>query len=519
MTHLRFSAASCKTRIPICISSHVVKISPHFRLTPMGFFSLSTKNHSHGFSGFVLKTSNQKWLQIGLSSMKFKSLLASKRSNGGEPGTIISGFSGSLLDLDGMNPELYEAIEELERMDREPSDILEEMSMKLSARDLQLVLVYFSQEGRDSWCALEVFDWLRRVNRVDKETMELMVSIMCLWLAKLIDGDHPIDQLLDLLQEMDCVGLKPEFSMIEKVISLYWDGGKKDQACSFLELVIQRGLAKPQDQNEQGPTGYLAWKMMVDGDYRGAVNLVIELTEKGLEPELYSYVIAMTALVKEQNEFSKALRKLKTSQKKGLIAQFGEEELYSLENYQLGLLSDGEKISNRVINGQNVRFIGVIHEKLLALYSCAGRGAQAEHHLWQMKLAGKEPDREMYAIVMAICASENNKAAVLRLMAGLESLGFSPRKKTSTWLLRGYLKGGHFVDASNTLMNMLNKGFRPENVDIAVVLQRLRKSIHDPGNVELYLKLCKRLSEADLIVPCLVYLYVPELKLWIMKIL
>lgn len=164
-----------------------------------------------------------------------------------------------------MSEGFFEAIEELERMAREPSDVLEEMNEKLSARELQLVLVYFSQEGRDSWCALEVFEWLRKENKVDKEMMELMVSIMCGWVKKLIEGKSEIGDVMDLLVDMDCVGLKPSFSMIEKVISLYWEIGEKDGAVLFVKEVIRRGIAYSGDKEEQkgGPTGYLAWKMMV----------------------------------------------------------------------------------------------------------------------------------------------------------------------------------------------------------------------------------------------------------------
>ncbi|KAJ6670999.1 hypothetical protein OIU85_014823 [Salix viminalis] len=164
-----------------------------------------------------------------------------------------------------MGEGFFEAIEELERMTREPSDILEEMNDRLSARELQLVLVYFSQEGRDSWCALEVFEWLRKENRVDKETMELMVSIMCSWVKKLIEGEQDVGDVVDLLVDMDCVGLKPSFSMIEKVISLYWDMGKKEGAVSFVKEVLRRGIAYSGDDGGEkgGPTGYLTWKMMV----------------------------------------------------------------------------------------------------------------------------------------------------------------------------------------------------------------------------------------------------------------
>lgn len=165
-----------------------------------------------------------------------------------------------------MSEGFFEAIEELERMTREPSDVLEEMNDRLSARELQLVLVYFSQEGRDSWCALEVFEWLRKENRVDKETMELMVSIMCSWVKKLIEEGRDVGDVVDLLVDMDCVGLKPSFSMMEKVISLYWDMGEKERSVLFVKEVLRRGIAYSEvdgDEHKGGPTGYLAWKMMV----------------------------------------------------------------------------------------------------------------------------------------------------------------------------------------------------------------------------------------------------------------
>lgn len=170
-------------------------------------------------------------------------------------------------DEDEMGEGFFEAIEELERMTREPSDVLEEMNDRLSAREFQLVLVYFSQEGRDSWCALEVFEWLRKENRVDKETMELMVSIMCSWLKRLIEEGNDVADVIDLLVDVDCVGLKPSFSMMEKVISLYWEMGDKENAVLFVKQVLKRGILYSEeddrDGHKGGPTGYLAWKMMV----------------------------------------------------------------------------------------------------------------------------------------------------------------------------------------------------------------------------------------------------------------
>lgn len=54
--------------------------------------------------------------------------------------------------------------------------------------------------------------------------------------------------------------------MIEKVISLYWEAREKDAAVLFVKEVLARGIAYSDDHKEEhkgGPTGYLAWKMMV----------------------------------------------------------------------------------------------------------------------------------------------------------------------------------------------------------------------------------------------------------------
>ncbi|CAK9171677.1 unnamed protein product [Ilex paraguariensis] len=425
-------------------------------------------------------------------------------------------------DENEMSDEFFEAIEELERMTREPSDVLEEMNDRLSVREFQLVLVYFSQEGRDSWCALEVFEWLKKENRVDKETMELMVSLMCGWVKKLIESEHDAGDVVDLLVDMDCVGLKPSFSMIEKVISLYWEMGEKERAVSFVKEVLRRGLVFSYGDSEGhkgGPTGYLAWKMMVEGNYKDAVKLVIHLRESGLKPEVYSYLIAMTAVVKELNEFAKALRKLKGFTKADLVAELDAENVELIEEYQSELLADGVCLSSWAIQEGGPSFYGVVHERLLAMYICAGYGLEAERQLWEMKLVGKEADGDLYDIVLAICASQKEAGSISRLLTRLEVTSALRKKKTLSWLLRGYIKGGHFDDATETVIKMLDFGFSPEFLDRAAVLQGLRKRIQQPGKIKTYLKLCKRLSDANLVGPCLVYLYMKKYKLWIVKML
>lgn len=153
-------------------------------------------------------------------------------------------------------------------MVRDPSDVLGDLVERMSARELQLVLLYFSQEGRDAYCALEVFDWLRKENRVDAETMELMVSIACGWIDRLVGENHAVEDLVGLLNEIDCVGLEPGFSMVEKVISSYWDRGKEEEAVLFVKNVLRRGgigshVTGDEVEDQRGLVGYLAWKMVV----------------------------------------------------------------------------------------------------------------------------------------------------------------------------------------------------------------------------------------------------------------
>ncbi|KAL8141369.1 hypothetical protein V2J09_007390 [Rumex salicifolius] len=424
------------------------------------------------------------------------------------------------VDEDEMSDVFFETIEELERMAREPSDVLEEMNDRLSDRELQLVLVYFSQEGRDSWCALEVFEWLKKENRVDKETMELMVSIMCGWVKKLIESERLVGDVVDLLVDMDCVGLKPSFSMIEKVISVYWEMEKKDQAAVFVEEVLRREIPCVEDDGSRGgPVGYLAWKMMEDGNYRGAMKLVIHLRESGLKPEVYSYLIAMTAVVKEFNEFAKALRKLKSFVRTGVVSKLDADNNNLIEEYQSNLLAQGIELSRWAIQEGNATIYGLVHEKLLAMYVCAGRGVEAEQQLWEMKLMGKVVDRYFYDIVLAICASQKESRAISRLLTTLEATSLTCKKKTLSWLLRGYVKGESYVAASDVLTRMLDLGLRPDYLDRVAVLQGLRRTLHEPQNMETYLKLCKRLSDAELVGPCLVYMYVKKYKLWVVKML
>ena len=262
------------------------------------------------------------------------------------------------------------------------------------------------------------------------------------------------------------------------------------------------------------------WNLFqVDGNYRNAVKLVIHLRESGLKPEIYAYVIAMTAVVKELNEFSKALRKLKGYSRSGMVTELDAENVELVEKYQSDLLADGVCLSSWVIQEGSPALYGVVHERLLAMYICAGRGLDAERQLWKMKLVGKEADGDLYDIVLAICASQKEASAVARLLTRIEVTGSMRKKKSLSWLLRGYIKGGHYGEAAETLIKMLDLGLSPDYLDRVAVMQGLRKRIQQWGNVESYLKLCKRLSDVNLIGPSLLYLYIKKYKLWIMKLL
>lgn len=406
---------------------------------------------------------------------------------------------------------LYEVIDQLEHMAREPEVILDELQKDLSTRDLQLVLVYFSQEGRDSWCVLEVFDWMQKVDRVDDETTDLMLSIMSNWLAKLVEEEDSVEEVRILLTEMKCVGLVLNYDMVEALISLYWDRGKRLEASRFVKYLLEFGGPLVEDEMNQDPTAYLMWKMSKGGEHREVVNLIFDLRNCGLKPKTDSYLTALMAVVMEQNRFSRAIHELKAFQRKGKVGELEKGEMEALDSYQRDLHKEGEQIAKWAIEENMPEIIGQIHEVLAAMYMVAVRSAKAEHHLWQMKLAGREPTTEMYDAVLAVCAVEKNLQAVGRLMAGMEVDGKIPSKKTFSWLVRGYVKGGHFEEAAKILMGMLKKGIHPDNLETVVVVKGMQKNHLKNGYTELYLNLCKSLYTAGLSGPCLIYLYIGEL--------
>ncbi|KOM48381.1 hypothetical protein LR48_Vigan07g208500 [Vigna angularis] len=70
------------------------------------------------------------------------------------------------------------------------------------------------------------------------------------------------------------------------------------------------------------------------------------------------------------------------------------------------LLVHGVRLSNWLIQDGSPSLYGVVHERLLAMYICAGHGIEAEKQLREMKLVGKEADGHLCDIVLAICPSQ-----------------------------------------------------------------------------------------------------------------
>lgn len=146
-------------------------------------------------NGFCTKTSlasSDRVLRRGVSSSCFKDIsrLLCSRDDRGSCDAAEHRFE----------EPFKEAIFELEIMVREPAEVLGGMQERLSAKDLELVLTYFAQEGRDSWCALEVYEWMQKENRVRDETQKLMMTIMYEWVMKLVEGERSVEEVKSLLQ-------------------------------------------------------------------------------------------------------------------------------------------------------------------------------------------------------------------------------------------------------------------------------------------------------------------------------
>ena len=120
---------------------------------------------------------------------------------------------------------------------------------------------------------------------------------MSSWLNKLAEEEHSIEEVQCLLRDMKCVGLRPDYDMVKKLISMYWDSGKKSEAIQFVKYLLQTGKAMIEKEKDQDPAKHIMWKMEMYGEYKDDVELLFELKICGLKPKIHSYVTALVTLV------------------------------------------------------------------------------------------------------------------------------------------------------------------------------------------------------------------------------
>jgi hypothetical protein len=95
---------------------------------------------------------------------------------------------------------------------------------------------------------------------------------------------------------MYCVGLKPEFHIIQAIISSYFDRGRKVEALCFIKKMLEIGV----DDDAEDPVAFLLLKMVRIGEQKEAVQLVRTLRECGFELRISGYSAALLAAIKEQ---------------------------------------------------------------------------------------------------------------------------------------------------------------------------------------------------------------------------
>lgn len=94
------------------------------------------------------------------------------------------------------------------------------------------------------------------------------------------------------------MGLKPEFHIIQTIISSYWDKGRKDKALCFVKQMLETGV----ESDAEDPLAFLLIKMVTAGEQKEAIELVRTLHGCGLELRISSYSAALLAAVKEQEQ-------------------------------------------------------------------------------------------------------------------------------------------------------------------------------------------------------------------------
>lgn len=97
---------------------------------------------------------------------------------------------------------------------------------------------------------------------------------------------------------MHCVGLKPEFHIVQSIITTYWEKGRKTEALCFVKQMLETGV----DSDNEDPAAFLLLKMVRAGEQKEAIQLVRILREEGFQLRVSAYSAALLAAVKEQEQ-------------------------------------------------------------------------------------------------------------------------------------------------------------------------------------------------------------------------
>jgi hypothetical protein len=100
------------------------------------------------------------------------------------------------------------------------------------------------------------------------------------------------------LQDMNCVGLKPEFHIIQSIIAAYWDKGRKAEALCFVKEMLDAGA----DSDDEDLVTFLLLKMVRGGEQKEALELVRTLRGCGFKLRISAYSAALLATIKEQEQ-------------------------------------------------------------------------------------------------------------------------------------------------------------------------------------------------------------------------
>lgn len=94
------------------------------------------------------------------------------------------------------------------------------------------------------------------------------------------------------------MGLKPEFHIVQSIITTYWEKGRKTEALCFVKQMLATGV----DSDNEDPAAFLLLKMVRAGEQKEAIQLVRTLREEGFQLRVSAYSAALLAAVKEQEQ-------------------------------------------------------------------------------------------------------------------------------------------------------------------------------------------------------------------------